>query len=98
MKVRLLDLGIGNLHSLAKAFAAALPEATVDATSEVAEALRADLVVLPGVGGWAAIDLADRAVDLRDGRIVEDGPRRCLGHTAVMHAVTGRRVTEVDVG
>jgi glutamine amidotransferase len=76
VKVRLLDLGIGNLHSLAKAFAAALPEASVDASTDVQEALAADLVVLPGVGGWGAIDLAERRAPLRDA--LEAG-KPCIG-------------------
>jgi imidazole glycerol-phosphate synthase subunit HisH len=51
MRVTLLDLGVGNLHSLEKAFAKALEGATVDIATE--GALSADLVVLPGVGAFA---------------------------------------------
>jgi imidazole glycerol-phosphate synthase subunit HisH len=51
MRVTLLDLGVGNLHSLEKAFARALPGATVDVA--IGGPLSADVVVLPGVGAFA---------------------------------------------
>lgn len=51
MRVTLLDLGVGNLHSLEKAFARALPGATVDVATS--GPLTAEIVVLPGVGAFA---------------------------------------------
>ncbi len=54
MRVALLDLGVGNLHSLAKAVAAASPGAEVTVESEARAGLRADVLVLPGVGAFPA--------------------------------------------
>jgi glutamine amidotransferase len=62
MKVALIDYGAGNLHSLAKALVSGGAEVSV--ASSLAEAVRAEAVVLPGVGafGPAAEQLAaDRA-------------------------------------
>lgn len=53
MRVTLLDLGVGNLHSLAKAFQRALPQASLETTSDGEAASRSDLCVLPGVGAFA---------------------------------------------
>lgn len=48
-RIALLDYGAGNLHSLAKA----LDEVgKVEVISDIAEALRADMLVLPGVGAF----------------------------------------------
>ncbi len=52
MKTTVLDLGIGNLHSLAKALARS--GAAVRLETEPARALDTDLLVLPGVGAFAA--------------------------------------------
>lgn len=53
MRVALLDLGVGNLHSLEKALVAASGDATVEVETEASRALGADLVVLPGVGAFS---------------------------------------------
>jgi glutamine amidotransferase len=65
MKVALFDYGVGNLHSLRKAVQQAGAEVTV--TTDLAEALRSDALVLPGVGafGAAASTLAPSALELR---------------------------------
>jgi glutamine amidotransferase len=48
-RIAMLDYGAGNLHSLAKAFGAlGVPEAV----SDVTDAIRADMLVLPGVGAF----------------------------------------------
>lgn len=52
MRVTLLDLSVGNLHSLEKAFARSLPGAVVTEASDVGAALETDLLVLPGVGAF----------------------------------------------
>ncbi len=52
MKVAIYDYGTGNLHSLAKAFQDAGAQVTVEA--EPAAALRADALILPGVGNFGA--------------------------------------------
>lgn len=51
MRVTLLDYGVGNLHSLANGLAAAGTE--VEITSDVARALDAACLILPGVGAFA---------------------------------------------
>jgi glutamine amidotransferase len=59
MRVALIDYGAGNLHSVAKAFAAAgLP--TIRAATP-AEALGADALVLPGQGHFGQVMAAFRA-------------------------------------
>ncbi len=78
MRVTLLDLGIGNLHSLAKAIARAVPEATVGVDADAKRALEADLLVLPGVGafGAAAAVLAPARERVRDALL---GGHPCVG-------------------
>jgi glutamine amidotransferase len=57
VSVAIVDYGSGNLHSAAKAFERAAHEAGLDqpivVTQDPAEVLRADRVVLPGVGAFA---------------------------------------------
>jgi imidazole glycerol-phosphate synthase subunit HisH len=50
MRITLFDYGAGNLHSLGKALA--VEGADVRITADPREALRTDLLVLPGVGGF----------------------------------------------
>jgi glutamine amidotransferase len=78
VRVTLLDLGIGNLHSLAKAIARSVPEAHVRVDAEAARALGADLLVLPGVGafGAAAEVLAPARERVRDALLAG---HPCLG-------------------
>jgi glutamine amidotransferase len=52
MRVAILDYGAGNLHSLAKAVNAAGAEARIE--SDPSAALRADALMLPGVGAFAS--------------------------------------------
>lgn len=69
MRVVILDLGAGNLHSLEKAFSRALVEAEVVVEPDPARALDgADLLALPGVGafGPAAARLAPHRERVRD--------------------------------
>ena len=65
MKVAVFDYGVGNLHSLRKALEAG--GATVLLATDVGEALRADGLVLPGVGafGAAAATVTPMAPSLR---------------------------------
>lgn len=76
MKIGLLDLGVGNLHSLSKALA--LQGADVEVTDDPTTAWRREALVLPGVGafGPAAERLAPVREQLR--RRLEDG-LPCLG-------------------
>lgn len=66
MKIALLDLGVGNLHSLEKAFDRAVPGAHVEVVSDPRLAVQADLLVLPGVGGWGALSLEAAGPLLRE--------------------------------
>jgi glutamine amidotransferase len=62
MRVTILDYGVGNLHSLAKAIAAAGAEPVI--VDDASEAARAAVLVLPGVGAFAPA--AARFADARD--------------------------------
>ena len=48
--VAVIDYGMGNLHSIAKALQHASPEVDVQITTDAEQILRADRVVFPGVG------------------------------------------------
>jgi imidazole glycerol-phosphate synthase subunit HisH len=76
IEVALLDYGTGNLHSLGKALEAG--GARVRVESELAAALDADALVLPGVGSFpaAAARLADGRAALRGAL---DSGLPCLG-------------------
>ena len=76
MDVAILDLGIGNLHSLRKALER--NGASVRVETEPRAALAADALVLPGVGAFAAAAsrLAGAAEPVRDA--LQDG-LPCLG-------------------
>jgi glutamine amidotransferase len=76
MKVALLDYGVGNLHSLAKALEAGGAAVTIELDPE--RAVSADAMVLPGVGafGAAAERLAPAADLIREAL---DGGLPCLG-------------------
>ena len=65
MRVAIFDYGVGNLHSLKKAFEAG--GATVSVETDVTDALRANALVLPGVGafGAAAATVTPMAPSLR---------------------------------
>jgi imidazole glycerol-phosphate synthase subunit HisH len=76
MNIAILDYGVGNLHSLREAFDACGARATIE--SDVAAALRADALVLPGVGAFAAA--AERiAADRSRLRAALLGGHPCLG-------------------
>lgn len=76
MNVALIDYGTGNLHSLAKALQSG--GATVSIEADAGEAVRADAIVLPGVGsfGAAATQLSTGGVALNTA-IASGTP--CLG-------------------
>jgi imidazole glycerol-phosphate synthase subunit HisH len=65
MKVAIFDYGIGNLHSLAKALQSGGAHVRIE--TDANKALRADALVLPGVGAFApaAFALASAAPVLR---------------------------------
>ena len=74
--IALIDYGAGNLHSVHNALKAAGAEGVV-VTADPAVVLRADRVVLPGVGAFGACASALRAVegmvDALDRRVRGDG-------------------------
>ena len=76
MRVAVLDYGVGNLHSLARALEAGGASVSIDTSAAVA--LAADAIVLPGVGafGAAAGCLAPYRDDLRRALL---GGLPCLG-------------------
>jgi glutamine amidotransferase len=67
MRVTVLDLGVGNLHSIVKALAFAGVEAVVESNPK--QALAGDALVLPGVGAFepAAARIAPQADAIRGG-------------------------------
>lgn len=71
MRITLLDYGAGNLHSLTKALAGVGRQ--VCTTTDLATALEADLLVLPGVGAFtpAARALAPARIAMRNA--IRDG-------------------------
>jgi glutamine amidotransferase len=76
MRVALLDYGIGNMHSLAKALEKTGNRVRIETT--VRDALTADALVLPGVGNFgAAVGRLD--VDLESLRDALEQGLPCLG-------------------
>ncbi|MBC7788795.1 MAG: imidazole glycerol phosphate synthase subunit HisH [Anaerolineae bacterium] len=76
MKVALLDYGVGNLHSLVKALELGGADVCIEADAE--RALRADALVLPGVGAFGAA--ANRVGPAADSiRAALEGGLPCLG-------------------
>ncbi len=80
MRIGLVDYGVGNLHSLAKALE--VVGGSVAVYSDPVAALNADVLVLPGVGAFApaAAQLNESRVVLRDA-VVQGHPAIgiCLG-------------------
>ncbi len=66
MRLTLVDYGVGNMHSIAKALEGA--GAAVAATSDPAEILRAEALVFPGVGAFDKVmeGLAGIRTNLRE--------------------------------
>ncbi|MEO8910179.1 MAG: imidazole glycerol phosphate synthase subunit HisH [Gemmatimonadaceae bacterium] len=77
MQIAIFDYGAGNLHSLVKAISG-VNGRVVSTESDVRAALRADVLVLPGVGAFGAAATAMRGAqqDLRSA--LADG-QPCLG-------------------
>ncbi len=62
--IAIVDYGMGNLHSAAKAVARAVDNAKVIVTSQPAEIAKADKIVFPGVGAMRDCMLGLRQLDL----------------------------------
>ena len=81
MSVVIIDYGAGNLHSAAKAFERAAQEAELDETVAVSYdpdlVLRADRIVLPGVGAFAdcrrGLDSVPGMVEALERRVRQEG-------------------------
>jgi glutamine amidotransferase len=75
-RITLLDYGMGNLHSLAKA--ATIPNAELRIETDAMRALDTDVLLLPGVGAFGAA--AERLAPARDAlrEALRDG-LPCLG-------------------
>jgi imidazole glycerol-phosphate synthase subunit HisH len=97
VSVAIIDYGSGNLHSAAKAFERAAREAEIDrsviVTSDPQEVLRAEHVVLPGVGAFAdcrrGLDAVPGMVDALDETVRRRG-RPFLGICVGMQLMATR--------
>lgn len=95
MRTALIDIGIGNLHSAEKAFQRMALETgagEVFVTSDPDQVARADRLVLPGDGAFAACRAALRAVDGMDAALAEAVGQRgvpflgiCVGMQLLAH-------------
>lgn len=86
--VAVIDYGMGNLHSIAKALQHANPRASVLVTSEPDALLRADRIVFPGVGAirdcMAALTARGLVPVVRELAAVKPFMGICLGMQALL--------------
>lgn len=82
--IAVVDYGMGNLHSVAKALARVAPDAQVQVSADPAVVTAADRVVFPGVGA------------IRD--CMAEIHRRNLGRVLQAAAVSGRPMLAICVG
>ena len=86
--VAIIDYGMGNLHSIAKAVQHAAPDVTVHVTDEASAILRADRVVFPGVGAMrdcmAALTQRGLAPVLKEAAATRPLLGICLGMQAML--------------
>jgi glutamine amidotransferase len=75
-RLAIFDYGAGNLHSLLKAIAS--DDRDVCITTDLREAIKADCLVLPGVGAFGAAASAMRGAQADVGAALADG-LPCLG-------------------
>ncbi|MBZ4488628.1 imidazole glycerol phosphate synthase subunit HisH [Microbacterium sp. cx-55] len=83
--VAVLDYGSGNVHSAVKALVAAGADARL--TSDRAEIMEADGLLVPGVGAYRAV--ADALRESRGGELID---RRLAGGRAVLGICVGMQV------
>ena len=87
-RIAVIDYGMGNLHSVAKALEHVAPGARVSITSDPAELKRADRVVFPGVGAIGDCMAAIRAAgfDRVLPQVIAEKPvlAICVGMQALM--------------
>ncbi len=88
--VAIIDYGMGNLHSIAKAVQHADPAVDVWVTDDPDAILRADRVVFPGVGGirdcMAALNARRLPPVLREAALTRPVLGICLGMQALLDA------------
>lgn len=88
--VAIIDYGMGNLHSIAKAVQHAAPDVSIHVTDEAATILRADRVVFPGVGAMrdcmAALTQRGLVPVLKDAAATRPLLGICLGMQALLDA------------
>jgi len=72
----IFDYGAGNLHSLVKAIST--DERVISVETDLRAAMKADLLVLPGVGAFGAAASATRSAQAELGSALSDG-LPCLG-------------------
>lgn len=86
--VAVIDYGMGNLHSIAKALQVASPETDVQVVSDAASILAADRVVFPGVGAirdcMQALELADLIHVIKQAAQSKPFLGICLGMQALL--------------
>jgi len=86
--VAIIDYGMGNLHSIAKAVQHAAPETSVSVTDQRAAILAADRVVFPGVGAirdcMEALNARGLAEVLREAAGAKPFLGICLGMQALL--------------
>ncbi|MDC9729797.1 MAG: imidazole glycerol phosphate synthase subunit HisH, partial [Methyloprofundus sp.] len=86
--VAVIDYGMGNLHSIAKALQHAAPEVSVRVVSDKQSILAADRVVLPGVGAMRECMTALQANELLE--VIDEAAKNkpflgvCLGMQALL--------------
>ncbi|MEQ1528691.1 MAG: imidazole glycerol phosphate synthase subunit HisH [Methylococcales bacterium] len=86
--VAVIDYGMGNLHSIAKALQHAAPEVTVNVVSDADAVLKADRVVFPGVGAIRDCMHALKQTGLAD--VIQEAAKTkpllgiCLGMQALL--------------
>ena len=86
--IAVIDYGMGNLHSVAKALEHVCPKAQVSVTSDASVVSRADRVVFPGVG--AIRDCMSEIQRLKVGDVVREAAKEkpvlgiCVGMQALL--------------
>ncbi len=89
VRIAIIDYGMGNLHSAAKAFEHVAPRAEVVVTSDAAEIAEADRVVFPGVGAIrdCMAEIVRRGFDQAVRKAISEKPVLgiCVGMQALMN-------------
>lgn len=88
LRIAIIDYGMGNLHSVAKALESVASRAEVVVTDDAAEIAEADRVVFPGVGAIrdCMAEIVNRGFDRAVRKAVDEKPVLgvCVGMQALM--------------